>query len=155
MNIEYLKNIDKVKELNIFFEKEYKKQIDFKNNNDNIKSLLDIDIFLNQLKDKINNLFQINLDYSLNQIIKDDVIITNIIFNDSSILTLYYKSIDFLKNVFQIIFNLNNETIKEFYKEYYEREYNICLINSLYEYHQANLFENDNTFTITLYNSLA
>lgn len=155
MNKEYLKNIDKVKELNIFFEKEYKKQIDFKNNNDNIKSLLDIDIFLNQLKDKINNLFQINLDYSLNQIIKDDVIITNIIFNDSSILTLYYKSIDFLKNVFQIIFNLNNETIKEFYKEYYEREYNICLINSLYEYHQANLFENDNTFTITLYNSLA
>lgn len=155
MNKEYLKNMDKVKELNIFFEKEYKKQIDFKNNNDNIKSLLDIDIFLNQLKDKINNLFQINLDYSLNQIIKDDVIITNIIFNDSSILTLYYKSIDFLKNVFQIIFNLNNETIKEFYKEYYEREYNICLINSLYEYHQANLFENDNTFTITLYNSLA
>lgn len=155
MNTEYLKNIDKVKELNIFFEKEYKKQIDFKNNNDNIKSLLDIDIFLNQLKDKINNLFQINLDYSLNQIIKDDVIITNIIFNDSSILTLYYKSIDFLKNVFQIIFNLNNETIKEFYKEYYEREYNICLINSLYEYHQANLFENDSTFTITLYNSLA
>ena len=155
MNKEYLKNIDKVKELNIFFEKEYKKQIDFKNNNDNIKSLLDIDIFLNQLKDKINNLFQINLDYSLNQIIKDDVIITNIIFNDSSILTLYYKSIDFLKNVFQIIFNLNNETIKEFYKEYYERDYNICLINSLYEYHQANLFENDNTFTITLYNSLA
>lgn len=155
MNKEYLKNIDKVKELNIFFEKEYKKQIDFKNNNDNIKSLLDIDIFLNQLKDKINNLFQINLDYSLNQIIKDDVIITNIIFNDSSILTLYYKSIDFLKKVFQIIFNLNNETIKEFYKEYYEREYNICLINSLYEYHQANLFENDNTFTITLYNSLA
>lgn len=155
MNKEYLKNMDKVKELNIFFEKEYKKQIDFKNNNDNIKSLLDIDIFLNQLKDKINNLFQINLDYSLNQIIKDDVIITNIIFNDSSILTLYYKSIDFLKNIFQIIFNLNNETIKEFYKEYYEKEYNICLINSLYEYHQANLFENDNTFTITLYNSLA
>lgn len=100
MNKEYLKNIDKVKELNIFFEKEYKKQIDFKNNNDNIKSLLDIDIFLNQLKDKINNLFQINLDYSLNQIIKDDVIITNIIFNDSSILTLYYKSIDFLKKCF-------------------------------------------------------
>ena len=155
MNKEYLKNMDQIKELNIFFEKEYKKQIDFKNNNDNIKSLLDIDIFLNQLKDKINNLFQINLDYSLNQVIKDDVIITNIIFNNNSILTLYYKSIDFLKNVFQIIFNLNNETIKEFYKEYYEREYNICLINSLYEYHQANLFENDNTFTITLYNSLA
>lgn len=35
MNKEYLKNIDKVKELNIFFFKEYKKQIDFKNNNDN------------------------------------------------------------------------------------------------------------------------
>lgn len=147
--------MNKVNELYKFFEKEYTKQIDFQNNNDNIKSLLDIAIFLDSLKEVINDIFQNNFDYSLNQVIKDDVIVTTIIFNDSSILTLHYKAIDFLRNIFQIVFNLSNETIKEFYREYYESDYNLCLITSIYEYHQANLFENDSTFTITLYNSIA
>lgn len=150
--------MDKVKELNIFFEKYFEKQKDFKNNNDNIKSLIDIDIFLNQLKNKINNLFQSNINYSLHQVIKDDVIVTNIIFNEKDIknsILLFYKSIYLLRNIFQIISNLSNEKLEKYYKEYYEKDKNICLINSNCEYHQINLFENDTTFTITLYNSLA